>query len=425
MTTTIFSEQLTSSGFARKSLTDIKDHVDGLYQAAYGADADLDAKSPDGQISGGLAEMFDDVNSMAEDTVTGLTNPNAATGTTLSGQMILTGCPRNAATKSTAPATFTGTNGTTITPSDVVQSTEDGSPWSPLTTYTISGTTASGTLQAHDYGPPASGRVPAGTLTVIQTPKTGWSGVTNAVGVPGYNVEGDANGRVRRRQSVAIASQGMTDGLQAALKTIPHVLDAVAWENDKGSLVTIGDPESGNTINAHSLRVFVRVDLGSSADPAETTSTADPVANMIFSLKGHGCSTQGNTTKYGVDSVGVGHEINYDLASSLSVAVKVTVRRRYNWPEDGVRQITNAITSWATGTNETTGKPNLQISGDDLGSLSWTDVLASFVHGTPGFDFVSLQFSTNSGGTWTTSGQSLPIPFGSFAEIASVSVEFA
>jgi uncharacterized phage protein gp47/JayE len=223
MSTTIFSEQLTSTGFTRKSLTDIKNYIDDLYRAAYGADADLDPRSPDGQVSGGLSELFDDLNGMAEDAIIGLTNPNAATGTTLSGQMILTGCPRNAATRSTAPAAFSGSDGVIVTPDDVVQSTEDGSLWIPLTSYTLSGGGAQGTLQAHEYGPPASGRILAGTLTVIQTPKTGWSGVTNAAGVPGYNVEGDANARVRRRQAVAIASQSMTDALQAALKIIPHV----------------------------------------------------------------------------------------------------------------------------------------------------------------------------------------------------------
>lgn len=422
MTTTIFSEQLTATGFSRKSLAQIKSHVDGIFQGAYGDDADLDARSADGQISGGTSEMFDDLNSMAEAVVIGLTNPNAATGTILSGQMILTGCPRKAATKSTAPATFSGTNGTIITPSEVVQSTEDGSLWSPIATYTIgAGGTVAGTLQAHEYGPPASGRVPAGTLTVIQTAITGWSGVTNALGVAGFNVEGDPNGRVRRRQSVAIATQGMTDGLQAALKLIPHVLDAVAWENDTGSAITVGAP--GNVINANSLRVFARVDLGSSADPAVTPSNDDPIANQIFVLKGHGCNTQGDVTKYAVNSLGGSHAIRYDLAEALPVLVKVKVAKRYNWPEDGARQIANEITTWASGTNETTGKPNLQISGDDRGSLSWTDVLASFLHEVPGFDLTSLQFSTDNGSTWTADRASLSIPFGSFAEIAGVTVE--
>jgi hypothetical protein len=423
MSTTLFSAQLTSAGFVRVPMTSIKAAIDALYKGAYGDDADLDARGPDGQISGGLSEMFDDLNGIAEDTVLGLTDPNAATGQMLSGLMILTGCPRNGASRSTAPALFVGSAGTVIDTTKVVQSTEDSSLWSPVASVTIpAGGSIEGTLQCNVVGPPASGRVPAGTLTKIQTPVDGWTGVTNAVGVPGYNVEGDPNGRVRRQQAVAIASQAMTDGLQAALKTIPHVLDAVVWENDKGYDVTVG---AGNVIKKNSLRVFVRVDAGSSADPAITSSTADPVANMIFQLKGHGCGTQGDVQKFSNDAVGNSHEMRYDLATALPVLVAVVVSRRYNWPQNGATLIANAITSWASGTNPDTGKPNIQISGNDKGELSWTDVLASFVNAVPGFDFVSLRFSADAGSTLTTSPASLHIPFGAFVEITGVTVGFA
>jgi hypothetical protein len=403
------------------SLSTIKAAIDALYQAAYGADADLDARSPDGQISGGLAEMFDDLNSIAEDTVLGLVNPNGATGQMLSGLMALTGCPRHAATYSSAPATFTGTPGTVIATTKTVQSTEDGTTWSPTEQITIGGGgTATGTLRCTTSGRPASGRVPAATLTTIQTPVTGWAAVTNAVGTPGYNVELDPNGRIRRQQSVAVASQGMSDSLQAALINIPHIVDAVVWENDTPNPVVVG--ESGNTISKNTILVLVRTDGDASVDPTQTSDENDPVANAIYALKGHGCGTQGDTAKAPLDAVGVSHAINYSLATALDVDVKVTVEMRYGYPADGARQIENLITDWAAGSNAVTGKPNIKISGDDRGSLSWTDVLAAFVGQVPGFDFVSLAFSTDSGSTWTTGQDSLPIPFGSFVQISSVTV---
>jgi hypothetical protein len=243
--------------------------------------------------------------------------------------------------------------------------------------------------------------------------------VTNAVGVAGYLKEGDPNARVRRQQSVAIAAQAMTDGLQAALKSLPHVVDAVVWENNKSVPVEVG---AGNTLNANSIRVFVRVDAGSSADPATTASDADPVANTIFTLHGGGCGTQGAVVKYPLDSVGTPYETKYDLAHPLGVLVKVTVSVRYNWPTNGAAQISTAVAAWAAGKTAKTGKPNIQISGNDKGVLSWTDVLASFLNTVPGFDFAGLAFSIDSGGTWTTSPASLPIPFGYFAEITGVTV---
>ena len=427
MSTTLFSAQLQSTGFQRKALAGsggILEAIQNLFLAAYGADADLDPRSPDGQICGGLAEMFDDLNGIAYDTHQGLTNPSAATGQMLSGMMVLTGCPRNGASFSSATATFTGTPATVIDTTKVVQSSLDGSLWSPVATVTIgSGGTATGTLQCTVSGPPAQGTIPPDTLTIIQTPVTGWASVTNLGGLPGYNIEGDANARVRRQQSVAIASQGMTDGLQAALMRIQHVVQAVVWENTTTSVVTIGG--SGNTINPNSLRVIVRVDGGSSADPAITSSSDDPVANMIYTLKGHGCGTQGAHVKYPLDAVGNAQTIKYDTAVAYPVPIQVTLIKRYNWPTDGADRIRAAITAWFAGTNATTGKPNIQISGNDRGVLSWTDVLASFINTVPGFDLVGLAFGYYDGDwglRWTTSPASLTIPFGSFAELGTVMV---
>jgi len=144
---------------------------------------------------------------------------------------------------------------------------------------------------------------------------------------------------------------------------------------------------------------------------------------MIFALKSHGCGTQGSFQKFVYDTVGNLHEINYDLATPLGVAIRIRVNTRYNWPADGSRQIANLITAWAVGNNPATGKPNIQVSGDDKGTLSWTDVLGSFVGLVQGFDFVGLWFSADGGATWTADGASLPIPFGSFVEIASIEVK--
>ena len=175
MSTTIFSSQLgdfssylPSPGFTRVSMLDIKAVIDGLYLAAYGADADLGATSPDGMVSGGLAEMFDDLNGVAEDTFRGLTDPNAATGQMLSGMMVLTGCPRNSASKSTAPATFAGVSGTVIDTTKVVQSSVDGSLWSPISTVTIGvGGTIAGTLQSAAFTP--TGRLTSRTMGISAT----------------------------------------------------------------------------------------------------------------------------------------------------------------------------------------------------------------------------------------------------------------
>ena len=424
----IFNAQLTTSGFTRIPMTDIISALESVWTAAGGADVDLDPRSPDGQIIGVLAEMFDDLNGMAAASLT-VANPNGATATMLANIAYLTGISRNADSYSTSPATFTGASGTVIPTTAVVKSTIDETLWSPTTTITIGGGgTQTGTLKCQTIGPPAGGSVPAGSLTDIITPITspgaGWTAVTNDAGTPGYLQEGDPNLRVRRQQATAIASQGTTDGLQAAIKALAPlgVVDAVVWENNSPSPITI-QTGLGATINANTVRVLARVTGGSDADPIGppgTTSWADPIAKTIYNLKGNGCGTQGAITKAPEDSLGVAHTINYDLATPLTVGMLITIRRRLNWPTDGGRQIQAAIATWAAGSNAVTGRPNIQIGGDDKGMLSWTDVVASFITAVPGFDLVSLVMSADSGSTWTTSPDSLPIPFGKFVSIATV-----
>ena len=136
----------------------------------------------------------------------------------------------------------------------------------------------------------------------------------------------------------------------------------------------------------------------------------------------------GVTGKGPLDALGIGHDIHDDLARALDVQVAVTISTRTNWPSDGAQQIAALIVAWANGTDPQTGKPNCPISGieltpgGDAGELSWTDVVGAFIGLVPGFDFVSLLFSTHSGATWTVNGANLVIPFTRFAQITSVSV---
>lgn len=192
----------------------------------------------------------------------------------------------------------------------------------------------------------------------------------------------------------------------------------MVWENTTDAVINIG----GQNVDPRSLWVLAHVAPGGAADPSGTADDADPIADTIFELKSMGCATQGTTTKHPTDAGGVAHPISYSTATPLSVAVQVTISKRYNFPTDGAEQIVQAIATWAAGTNATTKKPNLQIGGDDKGELSWTDVLASFLNAVPGFDFKAIKFSTDGGSTWGFPNTNLVIPFGDFASIVAADV---
>ena len=54
----LFQAAITPTGYTRVSQANIIAAQNALYLAAYGADADLDPRSPEGQIIGGSSEMY-------------------------------------------------------------------------------------------------------------------------------------------------------------------------------------------------------------------------------------------------------------------------------------------------------------------------------------------------------------------------------
>ena len=71
----LFRNQQTAQGFSRVSLAEIIAALEALWKSSYGADVDLNPRSADGQVIGGMAEMFDDLNNGLADLVNVL-NPS-------------------------------------------------------------------------------------------------------------------------------------------------------------------------------------------------------------------------------------------------------------------------------------------------------------------------------------------------------------
>ena len=105
---------------------------------------------------------------------------------------------------------------------------------------------------AVNYGPIPC---PANTLTVIQTPVSGWSSITNPVqGVTGTFVETDSQLRIRRANSIALAGNATVEAIRAhLLQNVPGVTSALVFENqtvfqNEIDIIFSGALISGNTI---------------------------------------------------------------------------------------------------------------------------------------------------------------------------------
>ena len=422
----LFSDAITTTGYVRVAMTDIIAALNALWTTAFGADFDTDPRSPDGQIIGGVAEMFSDLEGVAADTYNGLANPNGATGQFLTNIAAINGLQKNPGLASYVPVTFTGTPSTVIPTGFLIQSTlADGTTakWSNI--YTLSGgvqtpgatiggggTTSDAWAICTVQGPT---RCPAGTplsLLTVQSGVTAVSVVSNAT--VGYVSEGDSSLRVRRQNSFGLATQGMADGLDSALNNMPaDVSQAAVWENNTGVIQTF---PSGGQLNPKSIRAIVAMQSG---------GNPQHVVDKIYRLKAPGCGTQGAQTGTALDEQGNGHLIYYDVATPLRLFVGISLATRAGWPSDGAQQIANLIGEWSANVQ------NHPLGGDSAGELSWTSVLGSFLGLVPGFDLVisSVYGSTPTfgmvfgvGGAWNTGSQNFPLTFLQYASIAATDV---
>ncbi len=285
----LFAGQKTAQGFTRVSLAQILSSLNALWQSAYGSFVDLDPRSADGQMIGGIAEMMDDLNSAVADLMN-IANPNGATGAFLSN---ISDIDQRQAQPATAKCHYIGTPGTAVPYTFTVQSTADGSSWQPLqapapqVTIGVDGTAAERS--------PAQSRAVLprhwpGTLTDITTLMAGIDSVTNDLGT----IDGDPNLRdsARNWQRPLPRNQWATCCWRPCWQSLTSPT-LVVRVNASSEPALIG----GVTINANTVRVVVETDGDASVDPTVTTSSTDPIANTIFALKSMGCGTQGGRAR--------------------------------------------------------------------------------------------------------------------------------
>jgi uncharacterized phage protein gp47/JayE len=152
--------------------------------------------------------------------------------------------------------------------------------------------------------------VPTGTLTVIATPVPGWNSVTNpADGVPGANVETDAELRARR----LVFSEG------SALERDERVKKLFVLEN-------VTDTVDSNGLPPHSFEAIVYdgTDTGTVLDDAT-------IAALVWRDKPAGIATHGDTTETTPDANGDLQTVRFSRPTVLRLYVEVDVTKGPGW----------------------------------------------------------------------------------------------
>lgn len=321
---------LTSTGFTAKPLLTIKAELETAFQATFGQSIDVSPQSVFGQLIGIFAERESELWDAAQDVYSSF-DPDGATGQSLDGVAGITGTIREPATHSTVTLTLGGTHGTVVPAGKQVSVVGTGVKFETLSAVTITGVgtfvpVASVTAQAIETGPLVG---LAGTITVIETPVSGWSTVTNALdAAEGQDIETDADLRLRRENELRTASNAALEAIRTHVLAVTNLTSAKVFEN-------ISDITDGDGLPPHSIQV---VTLGGAAADIRTA---------IFESIGAGIQTYGSISGTVTDTEGVSHTINYSTATEKQIYIICNVTKDPDeFPVDGATQIQTAVLAY-------------------------------------------------------------------------------
>lgn len=344
---------VTPQGFVVKPYTQIVIDLNAAMEVSFGADLDTAVDTPNGQLIGNIAapiaEIWEQLNAVYD-----AFNPNAAFGISLRNVGVLNYLPEQSPSASTVDVVLTGTPGFVI-PAAIAQISTTGIPYAfhflADVTFPISGTITV-EAEANEVGAITA---PAGTITIISTPMTGWFTVNNpADAIPGRNDETDPEYRLRRSDSTVSAAQNVEDALLAALEALPGVLDAVVLSNNS-------DDTDGNGFLPNSIAVVVE----GGEDPQ--------IAQTIYNRKTSSIPTNGTITENIPNNAGILIPVHFYRPIQKPVYIRIEVLEYTGFPVDGLSQIQQNVYDYLIGTNNG-GVPVFQLGDTVIVSKLYTPI---------------------------------------------------
>lgn len=299
---------LTPQGFVRKPADQIKADLEADLRTAFGNSINLAPESMFGQLVGLSTGWFDSLWQLLE-AVYASRYPDSASGASLVGVCAITGTVQEVPTYSTVIVTASGTAGAVV-PSGTRFSVKNGAQFTSTADATIGqGGTVAIACTAVEVGPNIA---PAGTLTQIDTPVAGLSGVTNPLdAVPGRGVESDQHLRSRREEELRSQGLAAVEAVRDRMLGVAGVTSCFVFENPT-------DFTNADGLPPHSIEVLVLGGLD-----------AD-VALQLWRSKGDGIQTHGRTTVQLKDSQGFPQQVSFSRPDRVLIWVDVVVQRGPN-----------------------------------------------------------------------------------------------
>jgi len=318
----------TSTGFDRKRFAEILSDKNEAQKTVFGPDLNLAPESPDGQISGLMALSDDQLWQLAEYAVNA-TDPDNATGATLSNLVKINFIERLADSPTRIAFDMAGTPGAIIPAGQLVGETGGSLVARLASSFTFSEAGVASVVGTLTTTGPIE--VVAEAFQDILTPQADWFSVNNpSSGIAGRNRETDAELRLRRVRSVGTNSQNMIDSLIGKLGNLAGVTHANVIQNKT-------DEVDENGLAPHSFEAIV----------AGGDDTA--IAQTIWETFPFGIGIQGTTSGTAIDEQLTLQVIPFTRPTQVPVYVEIRVQKRVGYPADGAAQIKNNTVNYADG----------------------------------------------------------------------------
>jgi uncharacterized phage protein gp47/JayE len=166
-------------------------------------------------------------------------------------------------------------------------------------------------------------RAPAGTLTVIADPVSGWNSVTNAAdATEGTDIESITALKVRGELGVAASASRTRGGIRAALVDLDGVISAEVFENTTNAVDSRGLPP-------HSIRAVIW-------DGSPSAALDDDIAQAILDTKAEGITSDGAESGTAQDPDVGPVVVSFARATATAVNVAVAIQSDSGVAEDDV-----------------------------------------------------------------------------------------
>lgn len=298
---------VTPTGFEVQTTDDFELLLEQAEQAAFGNGINTSSSSIFGQINGIMADKFSEISEALQD-LSNSFNPETATGSALDAICAITGVIRLAATYSKVTLTVNLNAGVTLSTGRIVSVV--GNPSVKFTTVAAvtnsGGSPANFTVEAWATvtGPVFAA---AASLTVIETPVTGWNSVTNVLDATlGTNLETDSALRIRRQATLQASGSANAQAIRADVLEVSGVTQAAVFENST-------DVTNVDGVPPHAFEVVAQG--GTNLD----------IANAIWGSKPIGIGTHGTITQNITDYTGTVQSVKFSRPTDVPIYVSVSI----------------------------------------------------------------------------------------------------